>query len=246
MTWYAYRAQAALDRTGQPREEGAGAFYAIDDLTFTTPLTVRGIGGGAVLSSIPVRDFLTGQFEAEVEHGWWRSGSEPPVYLFSAHGLVDAARAAQAAAEAAAAGVALVGEATDAAIAGWADTPGSATRAAILAATTPQDTGWLPLPLMPGYEARSGTPRYRRIGKRVILGGLVGAESGSIPAASTFIIAEIPAGFRPSQDEWFVAGSAAGQAPSTVVALRSGAFQVRSGPVGVSYVGLGTVDYFTD
>lgn len=131
MTWFPFRAQAALDRTGTPRESGVGNVYAIDDVTFSTPLTVREIGGGAVLPNISVVQFLTQEFEVEDhEEVYWRSGTAPAVHLISAKGMADAARAAQAAAEAAAAAVAGAGEATDETVAFWLDSAGSQTRAA--------------------------------------------------------------------------------------------------------------------
>lgn len=109
-----------------------------------------------------------------------------------------------------------------------------------------EDSGWLPLTLASGYETKSGTSRYRRIGTKVYLGGLVGPTSGTLAASSSVVIATIPVDFRPSQGEWFPSGTTTGQYPATVVITTGGDVNARIGPSAASFVGLGAVRYFTD
>jgi hypothetical protein len=110
MTWYPFRKQVAWNRDGAPVQSGSGAVYAVSDIAADgsvvpggVPLVVRAVGGGATMASVPIEDFLTREFEAENHtEVYWKSGTAPPVWLFSAVGMADDAAAARAAAELAA------------------------------------------------------------------------------------------------------------------------------------------------
>jgi lysophospholipase L1-like esterase len=105
MTWFPFRRQAAWSSIGAPVESGTGAVYDVGDIASdgsvkpgATPLVARGIGAGAVMSTVPIVGFLSVEFEAEREEVYWKSGSMPPVHLISAKGMRDATVAASAAA----------------------------------------------------------------------------------------------------------------------------------------------------
>ena len=133
MIWYPFRRQAAWNSVGDPVQSGSGAVYAVADTTFSTPLTVRPVGGGVTSTTVTIDDFLSHEFEVEDhEEVYWKSGALPPVHLFSAIGMRDDTRASAADAEAArvaaeAAAAAATGPA-DTTVATLLDTTDSATR----------------------------------------------------------------------------------------------------------------------
>ena len=111
MTWFPYRRQAAWDSTGAAVNAGVGQVYAVDDIVPSTgavkpgavPLVAREIGGGPVMATVPIVDFLSLEFEVENhEEVYWKSGTLPPVNLISAGGMRAATLAAAAAAVSAA------------------------------------------------------------------------------------------------------------------------------------------------
>lgn len=57
------------------------------------------------------------------------------------------------------------------------------------------DSGWIDIPLRGGFSASGETPRYRRVGRQVFLRGRVG---GTFAAGNTYIVGDVPAGFRPN------------------------------------------------
>lgn len=57
------------------------------------------------------------------------------------------------------------------------------------------DSGWIDVTLRAGFSASSEAPRYRRIGRQVFLRGRV---AGTFAAGNTYILGDIPAGFRPN------------------------------------------------
>lgn len=66
------------------------------------------------------------------------------------------------------------------------------------------DTGWIDLPLVGNAQAYNDDlkPKYRKIGNTVFLNGVV----KNITAANT-VFAQLPEGFRPIRQNYFVGGS---------------------------------------
>lgn len=103
---YTYRTQAAIDQTGELVTAGSGQVFAITDLAFVTPLTVKDSAGLAsttvLVSGIGQTNAFSIDGHAEV---WWKSGQYVS-HLFSVTGILaaaeDSAAAARAAAEASA------------------------------------------------------------------------------------------------------------------------------------------------
>ena len=57
------------------------------------------------------------------------------------------------------------------------------------------DSGWIDIPLRAGFSTSGEAPRYRRIGRQVFLRGRV---AGTFAAGNTYVIGDVPAGFRPN------------------------------------------------
>lgn len=73
------------------------------------------------------------------------------------------------------------------------------------------DSGWIDVTFRTGFESVAEALRYRRIGHDIYLRGRVGRTGGAAFAAgSTYIIGDLPAGFRPNPLIMFTpAGSSA-------------------------------------
>lgn len=57
------------------------------------------------------------------------------------------------------------------------------------------DSGWIDIPYRPGFSTSGEAARYRRIGRQVFIRGRV---AGTFAAGNTYIIGDVPAGFRPN------------------------------------------------
>lgn len=69
------------------------------------------------------------------------------------------------------------------------------------------DSGWINITLRAGFTVSGETPRYRRIGSTVYLRGRI---AGTFAAGNTYIVGDVPAGFRPNPLILFpLAGSSA-------------------------------------
>lgn len=80
------------------------------------------------------------------------------------------------------------------------------------------DTGWIDLTLLNGATVQNGfTPRYRRIGKIVIIKGIV----TTVSSADT-VVATLPTGFRPSTTHYFVNTKNVNNTVVTMIGYSSG------------------------
>lgn len=124
MATYVYRPQAAIDQNGilSATDDGlSGQIFAIDDLTFSTPLTVTDVAG---LAKVDIAVSRIGQTETFViddrPEVWWVSGGIVS-HLFSVAGMVDAVNASALAAASAASDAADARDAAEGAQAGATD-----------------------------------------------------------------------------------------------------------------------------
>lgn len=92
------------------------------------------------------------------------------------------------------------------------------------------DTGWVDVPVRSGFAWQSGTPaQVRRIGK--VVHSRWGFSNTGIAAVNTaYVVADIPAGFRPAQSVYFRAGTQQGSISAGMVVNPNGTVEVRSGP----------------
>jgi hypothetical protein len=99
MTWYLYDPHAAVNVDGDPVQSGSFNVYAIADITFTTPLTVRDPITLVEGTVVTVTDYIHAAFEVETHtRVWAKSGVAPACVWMSAQGMETATLAAQAAA----------------------------------------------------------------------------------------------------------------------------------------------------
>lgn len=102
MTWYLHHPQPAVNIEGSLVPAGSGNVYALDDIGFVTPLTVRDPVTLVTGTVVTVTDFVSEAFEVEDNpEVYWKSGAAPAMIRSSVGGMRDATLAAQAAAEAA-------------------------------------------------------------------------------------------------------------------------------------------------
>lgn len=102
MATFVYRSQPAIDQDGNLASVGTGQVFAINDDTFTTPLTVTkpgGVSGTDIsVSQLSLTETFSLEDRAEV---WWKSGSLI-VHLASISGMLAAVESSAQAAQIAA------------------------------------------------------------------------------------------------------------------------------------------------
>jgi hypothetical protein len=110
--------------------------------------------------------------------------------------------------------------------------------------TTVEDTGWTDIAIQSGFTAQ-GTekPQVRRLNGVVYSRG-GWSSTGMTISATNDPIGTIPAGFRPTQNVLWRAGSAAGNVTTQMFIAATGNVSVRNGPV-VNYAMMG-VSWLTD
>lgn len=115
---------------------------------------------------------------------------------------------------------------------------------------TNADSGWLTLTLASGVTDNGVTaPKYRRVGKRVTLGGYVQKSSGSWAAADTIQVSgtgAVPSGFRPpARIDFQLSGNSAASSVRGYVDS-AGTVTIVTGSAVPIYVSLAAISYYVD
>lgn len=109
------------------------------------------------------------------------------------------------------------------------------------------DTGWIDLAFETGFESYTASfpCRYRRIGNRVFLEGLVKRTAGDFAAATSSTVATIPSGYLPVHGSYFSSGTQTGKATPTI-ALTGGWLYVRPATDALAYASLAGISWLID